>query len=162
MNMLFSTRSLSIALTALVVTGATWFFSYYEPHDNLRRIPLKIGDTELRVEVARTDEERSAGLGGRESLRTDEGMLFVFDKQGFYVFWMKDMLFPLDIVWINKDKKIVDVITDVQPETYPDFEYVNDFLATSVLEVNAGFFEKHGLKLGDTVEFALENLLNNP
>ncbi len=149
-------RYISIALTAFVVVGATWFFVSYEPHDTLWRIPLKIGDTAIRVEVADTNEERSAGLGGRESLGAMEGMLFVFDRPDFYVFWMKDMLFPLDIIWINKDKKIVDVITNLKTETYPDFQYVNDFLATYVLEVNAGFFDEYGLKLGDIVEFELE------
>lgn len=149
-------RYLSVALTAVLVTGTTWFFAYYEPQGAMRRIPLRINDTEIRVEVADTDEKRSAGLGMREQLGADEGMLFVFDKNSFYTFWMKDMLFPLDIIWINKDKKIADVITNVQMDTYPDFQYINDFLAQYVLEVNAGFFDAHGLKLGDTVKFEVE------
>lgn len=154
--MALARRSLSIALTVFVVVGATWFFGYYEPRDAVRKIPLRVNGAEILVEVADTDEKRGVGLGDRETLGENEGMLFVFEKNSFYTFWMKDMLFPMDIIWINKDKKIVDVITNVQTDTYPDFQYINDFLAQYVLEVNAGFFDKYGLRLGDTMEFSLE------
>ena len=154
-SMTLMRRYFSIVLTAVVVIGVTWFFVFYDSHA-MARIPLKINDVEIRVEVARTEEERSVGLGGRESLGKNKGMLFVFDKESFYVFWMKDMLFPIDIIWINRDKKIVDVITNLQMETYPDFKYINDFFAQYVLEVNAGFFDAHDWKVGDTVEFSLE------
>jgi len=118
---------------------------------------VTIEGTTLRVRVAQTQEERSQGLSGIPALRKDEGMLYMYPLPHFYVHSMKDMLFSLDIIWIGEDKKIVDFITDVPPESYPEYSYVNDFLAQYVLEVNAGFFNDTILKLGDSVAFVLED-----
>ena len=60
-----------------------------------------VGKT-LQVDLALTDEEKARGLSGRESLDEDEGMLFVFDVPGNYGFWMKDMNFAIDIIWLNE------------------------------------------------------------
>lgn len=148
----FMKQRLPIVLAAVIFTVGTWLVLNQGPVV----IPLTIGGTTLYVEIADTDEERGLGLGGRENLDEDAGMFYVFPGQNFYAFNMKDMLFPLDIIWINKDKKIVDVMKNVPPETYPEFSYMNDFLAQYVLEVNAGFFDAYGLKVGDYVEFELE------
>ena len=118
---------------------------------------VTVGETTMRMRVARTQEEHAKGLSGIPALRADEGMLYVYPLPHFYVHSMKDMLFPLDIIWIGKDKKIIDFITDVPPESYPEYSYVNDFLAQYVLEVNAGFFNDNNLKLGDGVEFSLKD-----
>ena len=118
---------------------------------------VTIEGTTLRVRVAQTQEERSQGLSGIPALRKDEGMLYMYPLPHFYVHSMKDMLFPLDIIWIGKDKKIVDFITDLSPESYPEYSYVNDFLAQYVLEVNAGVFNDAILKLGDGVEFSFKD-----
>ena len=118
---------------------------------------VTVGETTMRMRVARTQEEHAKGLSGIPALRKDEGMLYVYPLPHFYVHSMKDMLFPLDIIWIGKDKKIVDFITDVPPESYPEYSYVNDFLAQYVLEVNAGVFNDAILKLGDGVEFSFKD-----
>ena len=91
-------------------------------------------------------------------MNEDRGMLFVFSRSDFYVFWMEEMLFPLDIIWVNEDREVVDYIEDVEPDTYPEFQFVNDFLAKYVLEVNAGFIQEHGIKTGDEVKFSLEEI----
>lgn len=119
-------------------------------------IPFIVRGKTIIVRVARTDEEHSKGLGGIRRLSGDKGLLYVYPYESFYTHSMKDMLFPLDIIWIDADKKIVDVITDVLPDTYPDYMFVNDYLAQYVLEIPAGFFKKHGLELGDAVEFEIE------
>jgi len=146
-------RYLSPTVAVLLLTALVWLVINRGP----AAIPLTIGGETLYVELAETEDEWSLGLGGRKSMKEGRGMLYVFPKPHFYVFNMKDMLFPLDIIWINKDKKIVDVMTNVGPETYPEFSYVNDFLAQYVLEVNAGFFDAHGVQIGDIVEFSLED-----
>ncbi len=120
-------------------------------------IPLTIKGATINARVAKTAEEQGKGLGGLRRLPKNKGMLYVYPRPDFYTHNMKDMLFPLDIIWIGKDKTIVDVITDVQPDSYPDSAFVNDFLAEYVLEVNAGFFERHKLNLGDPVEFSLSD-----
>jgi hypothetical protein len=79
-------------------------------------------------------------------------MLFVFDKEGYYGFWMKEMNFPIDIAWLDKDKKITLIEKNVLPETYPQI-FNPKSKNLYVLETKAGFFEKFGIKIGDFAEF---------
>jgi uncharacterized membrane protein (UPF0127 family) len=91
---------------------------------------------------------REKGLSGRAELGRDEGMLFVFEKSGYYGFWMKDMNFSIDIVWISEDKEVVDISEDLAPETYPDISYPREEVKY-VLELPAGYIESHNVSLGD-------------
>jgi uncharacterized membrane protein (UPF0127 family) len=103
------------------------------------------------VEVARTRAEQTLGLGERDSLAWDRGMLFVYDRPGFYGFWMKGMRFDIDIVWI-RDGRIVDVTHRVPHRiesplpTYHPPEVVDQ-----VLEVPAGAAQARGWQRGDRV-----------
>ncbi len=105
----------------------------------------------LTVEVANTKASRELGLSGRNGMRDDEGLLFVFETPGRYGFWMKDMSFPLDIIWINQNGIVVSIERNVAPESYPK-HFINQADATYVLEVNAGMAEKFGLYLGSKVK----------
>jgi uncharacterized protein len=103
----------------------------------------------VRVEIADTDTERQTGLMGRTALAEDAGMLFVFDQEQTFSFWMKDTLIPLSVAYIDAEGRIVG-IQDMQPldETlHPSPEP-----AQYALEVNQGFFEARGVTVGDTVE----------
>lgn len=112
---------------------------------------LVIGGTEVKVEIADTDPERSQGLSGREGLLPNHGMLFVFDSPGYHAFWMKDMKFSIDIIWINADSKVVWIEKNLSPETYPNL-YKPPEPAKYVLEVPAGFVEEHGVVIGSVVQ----------
>lgn len=103
------------------------------------------------AEVVDTTSSRMLGLSGRSKMLDGEGMLFIFDTPGKYGFWMKDMTFSLDIVWINQNGVVVAIERDLTPETYPK-TYINGVDATYVLEVNAGGSEKLGLYLGSKVK----------
>ena len=76
-------------------------------------------NTMYRVKIADTEEERSQGLSGVLSLKDDEGMLFLFPEEGYHTFWMKDMHFPLDLVWIDSSWNIVSTTKNATPESYP-------------------------------------------
>lgn len=106
----------------------------------------------VTVALARTLEERGRGLSGQEGLLEDSGMLFIFPTQDRHTFWMKDMRFPLDIIWINEEFKIVDIVIDAS-EKEPDKVYAPKENALFVLEVNAGFTKKFSIKIGDEVVF---------
>ena len=107
----------------------------------------------LEVEVANTRASRELGLSGRHKMRDDEGMLFVFDVPGRYGFWMKDMEFPLDMVWINQNGIVVWVERNVTPESYKEKKaFINQSEASYVLEINANMAEKFGLYLGSKVK----------
>lgn len=113
---------------------------------------LKIGGVTLNIEVADTGSTREQGLSGRSSLAENEGLFFIFQTEGYYGFWMKDMNFPIDMIWINKDKKIVYIESNVSPETYPKvFEPTSPSLY--VLETSAGFSAQNNVKIGDFVAF---------
>ncbi len=110
----------------------------------------------FKVELAATPEERTRGLMFRNSLAADAGMLFVFEQEGIYPFWMKNTKIPLDMIWIDKDKKVVFVAKNVQPcdvDQCPNI--IPDGTAMYVLEINAGLAEKIGVKQGDAFDFKL-------
>ncbi len=114
---------------------------------------VKIAGTEIIVDVANTPKARTQGLSGRASLKEDEGMLFIFDSSGIYTFWMKDMNFPIDIIWINQNLEVVYIKKNATPESYPA-TFGPEENALYVLEVVSGFSETHNLKLGDEARFA--------
>jgi len=136
-------------IAALIFVVALTFFSLTKDKEIST---VKIGNTTVKVELADVEEERMQGLSGRESLAEGNGLLFVFEKEGDYGFWMKDMKFAIDIAWIDKNQKIVHEELGVSPETYPQiFQPFTQNLY--VLEVPAGFLTKNNIKIGDFVDF---------
>ncbi len=113
---------------------------------------ITIGETKIAVEIADTAETRAQGLSGRDSLTENTGLLFIFDTASQPGFWMKDMNFPIDIIWLDESWKIVDVTTNALPEKYPEI-YLPRSPVRYVLEVNAGFISTHDLKIGDQARF---------
>lgn len=113
---------------------------------------LQVNNFELKVEVADTQSKRELGLSGHSLLKENEGMLFIFDEEGNYPFWMKDMLFNIDMIWLDADKKIVLIKHDAKPESFPE-SFGGEVKAKYVLEVISGFSKRHNLKIGDTLEF---------
>jgi len=104
------------------------------------------------IELAVTPKERNSGLMFRESLDFKNGMLFVFEKEGEYPFWMKNTLIPLDIIWINEEKEVVFISENTQPckeSSCPIIEPNRN--AKYVLEINGGISKKIGLAVGDKI-----------
>lgn len=116
---------------------------------------VEIAGRNVKVDLALTAGERARGLSGRIGLGENDGMLFVFDSEGIYPFWMKDMNFPIDIIWINKNLRVIYVKENATPASYPE-SFSPGEKALYVLEVPAGFSEKNGLKLGDMVSFTYQ------
>ena len=109
------------------------------------------------VELARTDQERSQGLMFRESLGHNQGMLFLFDEERPYPFWMKNTRIPLDIIWIDKNKKVVFIKRDARPCTLDECETIYPLgKAMYVLELNAGVADEIKLNPGDSLQFTVE------
>lgn len=106
----------------------------------------------LQLETVSTPEQLQQGLSGRPSLDQNQGMLFDFSRAGEQCMWMKDMKFAIDIIWLNAEKKVVDVEEVVRPETYPD-SFCSDEDATYVIEVNAGVARKIGATKGNQLQF---------
>lgn len=121
---------------------------------------VRIGDSlEVRVEVAATEATQERGLSGKRGLDALEGMYFVFPHEDKYAFWMKDMLFPIDIIWI-REGAIADITTDIPPPGPGQAQlptYGPRVPVDRVLEVRAGFAREHGLKIGLPVTEMLGN-----
>jgi len=108
----------------------------------------------LKVELAATPERRSQGLMFRKHMGQARGMLFIFSNDDFWSFWMKNTLIPLDIIWLDNDKKIVDIVLNAQPALTDDpYSFRPVSLARFVLEANAGFVEKNKISVGDKARF---------
>lgn len=120
------------------------------------KVEVKINDVILNIEIADTKAKREKGLGGRDSLASSSGMLFVFPQSQKQKFWMKGMKISLDLIYIQ-DGKIVDIIKNVPPpissnvsdNQLPVYEPVMP--VNMVLETNSGFSDANNIKVGDMV-----------
>ena len=107
------------------------------------------------LEVADRPLERQRGLSFRESLATDAGMLFVFEKPDKHGIWMKDVSFPLDIVWLDESFRVVNFKKDVSPDTFPTV-FISTSPALYVIEANAGFIDQFSIKIGEILDVRKE------
>ncbi len=118
-------------------------------------------DVPINVAIADTPAERQRGLGGKDMMAPGQGMLFVFDESKKWRIWMKDMNFGIDILWLDKNGKIVDMRTYVYPDTYnADNTALSEVFepqepAWYVLEVIAGFSDANGIRIGDVIKLGL-------
>ncbi|MBU6427219.1 DUF192 domain-containing protein [Patescibacteria group bacterium] len=106
----------------------------------------------IQALVSNNPAKRELGLSYRTSLPADAGMLFIFPSPGNYGFWMKDMNFPLDIVWVRSDRVVVGVERSVLPDTYPETFYPPSQIQF-VLELNAGESDRFGIAAGTVLKF---------
>ena len=134
----------------LAVVFFILLFVIPKEHRNIKAI--QIMGQNIRVNLATTDAAREQGLSGRENLKEDEGMLFVFDYPDKYSFWMKDMNFPIDMIWIGENKEIIYIKKNARPESFPE-SYGPTADSKYVLEIVSGLSSKNNLKEGDKVEF---------
>lgn len=116
---------------------------------------IKIKNIKIDVELAETEEQLEYGLMFRDHLSTNQGMLFIFDQERPLSFWMKNTIIDLSIAYFDKNKKIVDIqemkatsSLDLQIPSYP-----SKSPALYALEMNARWFEKNHIKVGDVFEF---------
>lgn len=109
---------------------------------------IHLGDTTLNVSIANTEVLQDKGLSGRASLSKDTGMLFVFATTSKYGFWMKDMNFDLDIVWIDKDQKVIGIEKNASKNSYPKVFYPSSDIKF-VLEVPSGYTSENNINIGD-------------
>lgn len=138
-----------------VMRYPTFFWGRGRQTSAIVSIPARAVD--VRTELARDPYTWSKGLMFRESLDRNTGMLFVFPDSAKRSFWMKNTLIPLDILFIDADKKIVTIHAGVMPcTTLSCPRYTSTMSARYVLEVNAGFVEQYGIHEGDAVEITVQ------
>ncbi|HEY2387830.1 MAG TPA: DUF192 domain-containing protein [Candidatus Binatia bacterium] len=111
----------------------------------------KSGDVPVAVEIADTAERRSLGLMYRKELAAEAGMIFVFDEAEHLTFWMKNTVLPLDMIFIRDDRHVLGIVKNAVPFTTSSRGVPGE--SRYVLEVNAGFSDRHGVADGDEVSF---------
>lgn len=131
-------------------------FSYSSVFNQSLLDTLIINDSVLKVEQAASPISQYLGLSNRASLCSDCAMLFTFSNSQERTFVMRDMLFPLDIIFINQGK-IVKIFENLPPEGHePKVKYSSGQPADSVLEVNAGYARQHNFKIGDELKYSFK------
>ena len=146
-------HSLPVLLLFLLLTLI--FISVEGRKNNYVRIFFPNGFS-VTAELAETEEERALGLMFREKINPDQGMLFIFKEDGIYPFWMKNMRFSIDILWLDKKKTIIHIEENVPPcSKEPCPTYSSKLPAAYVLELKAGSVARNQLKLFDKLEFVL-------
>ncbi len=126
----------------LVVSGCI------QPAPRATHLKLQVGQRQLNTEVAYSDVSRKRGLMYRKALEKDSGMLFVFPRKKMLSFWMKNTLIPLSIAYIDDKGKVLQ-IKDMAPRD--ETSVASDFFVRYALEVDRGWYEKAGLKEGDSI-----------
>lgn len=143
-------------IIVLTIFGVVFFLyeNYSGPLLNYlygeQKISVFLRDVPILVVPVDTPEARQKGLSGVSALPENEGMLFIFDKEGKYGFWMKDTFLSLDIIWINNNLEIVHIERNVRPESYPA-TYYSPVPARFVVEVNAFFTSTFNINIGDKI-----------
>lgn len=151
------TTLIAVLLSALAATAV--FMLRASPIQDMPSSGLvarvQIGERHILAEYADTPEAMARGLGGRDSLPPDRGMLFRFIVPGVYSFWMKDMRFPLDIVWLHEGR-VVGVTADIDPQIGASDDELRRYMppgpVTDVLELAAGRAEALGIQAGSKLD----------
>ncbi|MBU6231731.1 DUF192 domain-containing protein [Patescibacteria group bacterium] len=147
-------KSTSFLIYGLAVIAALYVVSILiGPHaPGIFSTPISAPLGTIHAAIATTSADQEKGLGDRDQIAADQGMLFAFNAPGDYGFWMKDMRFPLDMVWILSNKKVTGVTYDIPADSYPTVFYPP--LAVSyVLELPAGSAAKFGIATGTQLGF---------
>jgi len=145
-----------MAILVLLISSYYWS-SNSDSEKNVKKISdtkkeIYIKNVRLAVDMADEPHEQTQGLSGKEYIAANEGMIFIFPTSIIPPFWMKDMKFGLDIIWIDAKNTIIGIEKNVLPETFP-----KTFAPLSpvkyVLEVNSGWSDKNKISPGDKLEF---------
>lgn len=113
---------------------------------------LSIGSAVIDVAIADTQITRGVGLSYLKTLREDHGLFFVFRDSATHGMWMKNMEFPIDIIWLDEQLRVVEIHRDVSPDSYPE-TFRTKVPTRFALEVNAGFSLKHDVNIGSVSVF---------
>ena len=136
-------------------TSSQQVFGESNNNPKTKQVQVSIGKTSILAEIRRSEAEQALGLSWRPGMAENEGMIFVYDRPQRVSYWMKGMNFPLDFIWVRQGE-VVELNKHVLPPTADDPRIktvtpVNE--VDMVIEVNAGFVDRHQVKVGDLIDF---------
>lgn len=155
---LYGLLVLAIAIFFFARGGSFFNFNFNGNNNSeVSKATAKVGNKTYKLILAKTDSEKVKGLSERDSLPKDQGMLFIFKDKAEYGFWMKNMKFPIDILYIS-DNKIVEIVENApapdkntSPSNLPVYKPAE--AVNYVLELNANEVKENKVKKGESVEF---------
>lgn len=144
-------KNIQIIILSIVMICGVFVFTYLnqksETSNNFDHYTLSLNGVNIKHILANTAETRVKGLSGMESLPKDTVMFFIFDVPDKYGIWMKDMKFPVDIIWLDHEGRVITLESNVSPDTFPKvFFPLENSLYT--IEANSGFIDKNQLEVG--------------
>lgn len=140
------------ALLIIITQGIIYMATNFKPTTQ-----VQAGSGVFNVQLATTEADRVKGLLGVSSLRPDGGLLMVFEQDSDGYITMHDMQMPIDIVWLDSNKKVVDIVHNAPPDDVGDVLYKPKKQIRYVLEIPAGAAKQSGIKMGETVIFKLDS-----
>lgn len=144
-----------VAVVVLLVVG-TFIFVLW-PVISKNQTNLALGDGVFRAELALNDTARQRGLSGRKSMNDDQALLMAFKSESDWGIWMKDMKFAIDIVWLDSDKKVVDLVRNVDPDESTDVIHKPNTATKYVVEFNAGTIDNKAIHIGNKANFQINS-----
>ncbi len=148
----------AIVLSVILIVGGLLLWATQhngtaaQPGVPVHQKDITLGDGAFTADIADTPALREQGLSGRQPLDDAHGMLFVFEESGIHVFWMKDMLFSIDMLWLSPDKRVIYIAPNASPKSYPA-TFAPSQNASYVIEVAAGWAERHHVTVGSVASF---------
>ena len=147
-----------IILIGFIILITTSYFllektpAYKPENQNANEENIRINGIDLLVDIADEPNEQAQGLSGKDKMAENKGMLFIFPQPLVASFWMKDMRFALDMLWIDANSIIVGITKNISPDTFPK-TFQPPSPIKYVLEVNSGWSDRNKIKIRDLVSF---------
>ncbi len=142
-------------IIAIALATASFVYIANRPDPSIATMPkvkAEIGTGTFTLYAPTDSEGLQKGLSVFDEIGQNEGMVFRGLPVGTQTFWMKDMKFDIDIIWVNKDNQVVHIVYDASKDSYPTrFENPRELPSSYVIEINAGLAEKHGIAPGSKV-----------
>lgn len=133
------------ALLSLIIGG----------YSSSESITLRLGEGRFAARVVEKRSDRIKGLSGSKNLPSDQALLFIFPSSAKWKIWMKDMNYSIDIVWLDESKKVIDIVENATPESYPE-QFEPREPARYVIEVISGTVKNESIKIGQQAVFDME------
>lgn len=153
----FTKRNVTVALLVIfaVIALLTLSLLIVRAINVPETVKVRLGSTVFDARLADTPAKRERGLSGTTHLKADEAMLFVFDHDDKWALWMKGMNYPIDIVWLDHTKTVVQMARSVQPSTYPRQKFASTVPTRYVIELPAGSVDRSLVTIGSKAVFAV-------
>jgi len=137
---------------------AGWQTYLFVVEQSIPRTTVTLRGTTYNAKVSIDEKAREKGLSGTDSLAKTDAMLFVFPNEDTWGIWMKDMKYPIDIIWLDEDRRIIYIVKSADPSSYPYTTFKPKLPARYVIELQSGTVNSRLMKIGDKAQFDLSSI----